>query len=464
LHGIRRFVFAGAALVLVASVLLLGSAVGQAALDERLRRSFCLVLFGALGAVVIFLRAKTVESSALDRVIAAAAIILPCYALLQIVPLPFAIVTALSPLRAEVLRALAALTPLAGGPPSFASLSIVPGITFTHFVLITGYAVVFFSIRELVRFAPRSGWFFAVPVLVAAVLECLAGLIQAAAGVVPHGTYAIKNHFAGLLTMALPFAVAWLLFAVHGAKRGGLDTAVGVQLSGAAVLASLLVVGIVLSLSRGGFVSALVSMVVIAVVAFPSGMSGRGRLLACGAACLALFSGLFYLTPMALVQRLAEHTSSGRIAIWRNTLDLIRAYPLVGCGLGGYESAMLRFKTTVLMNDLDYAHNDYLQFLGELGAIGFLIGAVLFGALLVRTVKATAPGSPNRWVAVGCAGALAAILTHTMLDFNLYVPANALTLAWIAGISAGLSSRMRDEDGVSTEVLSTVSSQSRRSR
>ena len=50
-----------------------------------------------------------------------------------------------------------------------------------------------------------------------------------------------------------------------------------------------------------------------------------------------------------------------------------------------------------------------------------------------------------------------------MLDFNLYVPANALTLAWIAGIAAGLSSRMADDE-VSTEVLSTVSNRSMRSR
>ena len=104
-----------------------------------------------------------------------------------------------------------------------------------------------------------------------------------------------------------------------------------------------------------------------------------------------MFVGLFYLTPMALIQRLAEHSSSGRIAIWKNTLHLIGAYPAVGCGLGGYESAMLRFKTTVLMNDLDYAHNDYLQYLGELGVLGFLIGAVLFGALVVRPCEPPAP-------------------------------------------------------------------------
>jgi hypothetical protein len=39
---------------------------------------------------------------------------------------------------------------------------------------------------------------------------------------------------------------------------------------------------------------------------------------------------------------------------------------------------------------------------------------------------------------VACAGALAAILLHSLADFNLYIPANAMLLAWIAGMTAGL--------------------------
>ena len=45
---------------------------------------------------------------------------------------------ALSPARAELLKAL---PPVTGAIPSFASLSVAPGITFTHFVLIAGYTL-----------------------------------------------------------------------------------------------------------------------------------------------------------------------------------------------------------------------------------------------------------------------------------------------------------------------------------
>ena len=49
--------------------------------------------------------------------------------------------------------------------------------------------------------------------------------------------------------------------------------------------------------------------------------------------------------------------------------------------------------------------------------------------------------------ALACAGALAAILVHSFADFNFYIPANAMLLAWIAGMTAGLrfqGSRMSD--------------------
>jgi hypothetical protein len=45
-------------------------------------------------------------------------------------------------------------------------------------------------------------------------------------------------------------------------------------------------------------------------------------------------------------------------------------------------------------------------------------------------------------LAIACAGSFTAILLHSFVDFNLYVPANSLLFAWIAGIgSAHLRAR-----------------------
>ncbi len=461
LAGIPAALFGFASLILLACVLLLGSAISQAGSDERLRRNLLMVLMALLGCGVSFLRTFGASPTLSDRVVAICALLLPCYALLQTVPLPLWLVSFLSPARGELVRALA---PITGFSQTFASLSIVPGITFSHFVLICGYAVMFFSVRNLVRTAPDSGWLFTAPILTVAALEAISGFFQLTAGASVRGSYDIKNHFAGLLIMALPFAVAFLLSVANGVTQGdALDIPVGVRFTAALILVALLLLGISFALSRGGFVAALVSAAVLFTLAFPRGMSVRKWFAASSAAGLAFLVGLFFLTPMVVVQRLGEHSSSGRIAIWENTLDLIAAYPLVGCGLGGYESAILRFKTTVLFNDLDYAHNDYLQFFGELGIVGFVIAAAFFATLLVRSVRAAASRKSSRWVAVGCAGALSAILAHSFFDFNLYVPANALVLAWIGGLTAGLPvSRGPQNEALPIEVWSAAPNRSMR--
>ena len=108
----------------------------------------------------------------------------------------------------------------------------------------------------------------------------------------------------------------------------------------------------------------------------------------------------------------------------------------------------MKFKVSAPLVTDDFAHNDYLQLLAELGVVGFAIGAALAFSV-VRTAVRRAVSSPDpraRYFAVACAGALAAILVHSLADFNLYIPANAMLLAWIAGMTAGLRLQTREID------------------
>jgi len=138
-----------------------------------------------------------------------------------------------------------------------------------------------------------------------------------------------------------------------------------------------------------------------------------------------------YLPPDQLVRRFAalaeteEITADTRVEIWRETLHLIQAYPWTGSGAGTYESAFYRYKTVAPMNTVDYAHNDYLQWLAELGGVGF--GIWLAAAAGVVRAARRHPAA---------LGALAAMALHSVVDFNLYIPANALAVAWMAGMGA----------------------------
>jgi O-antigen ligase len=157
----------------------------------------------------------------------------------------------------------------------------------------------------------------------------------------------------------------------------------------------------------------------------------------------AIALGFIYLPTDPLVARygaLAGESISAdmRVQIWRDTTRLIKDYPLFGCGLGSYGSCFLRYKTVAPMGTVDYAHNDYLQVLSELGVFGFVAGLALVARVLLLTIRGAryASSADNRFMAIASAGAITAILLHSFVDFNMYVPANGLEFAWILGVAA----------------------------
>lgn len=485
--GLLFYLFAA---VMVYAVLFLGMPIAQADLADRRYRDIFLLATGLLGIVGGLSWGKVnkvrPESRRLDdRFLMGAAACLPVYILFQWIPLPVQLVAILSPARGELLRGLEPLF----GKQMFASLSISPALTLWHFLLICAYCVLLFAAREFAVRARRQIWVVAAPILVAGGIEAAMGLAQFASGVdTPlKGTFAIRNHLAGFLEMALPLAAAFTLAALgmgrdrrgHGGgrhRRGGredeepaernwLRAAGGLVLTGAMLAVALL------TLSRGGFGGLLASMLLIAAFSVGRGMPLWQRFLTAGVLTAVVVGLLFLATPLSLIDRLAEHSSEGRVAVWSEGINVVKEFPLVGTGVGGFESAFLKFKASEGQFVVDYAHNDYLQGLAELGAVGFAIMVALIGSAVVRSARMAAgrngespigsasvgsesadsgaldstssSSTETRWVAIGCLASIVAILVHSAVDFNMYVAANTATLAWICGMAAGLTPSQR---------------------
>ncbi len=88
---------------------------------------------------------------------------------------------------------------------------------------------------------------------------------------------------------------------------------------------------------------------------------------------------------------------------------------------------------------VDFAHNDYLQFLAEWGIAGFLPALLFVFLLFSRGWNGATRANPgHRWLSAACFAALAALAVHSLADFNLYIPVNAMIAAWIAGIAVAL--------------------------
>lgn len=87
----------------------------------------------------------------------------------------------------------------------------------------------------------------------------------------------------------------------------------------------------------------------------------------------------------------------------------------------------------------DNAHNDYLQVLSETGFLGFGLCAIFVTLILWNLLSSLGHSDLRaRYLAIACLGSLAAILLHSFVDYNLYMPANAMAVAWVCGIGLGL--------------------------
>jgi O-antigen ligase len=249
--------------------------------------------------------------------------------------------------------------------------------------------------------------------------------------------------------MVLPFAVLYPVQLLSKPVSSGGSTLWSI--AGACFFigaAALMLAAILRCFSRMGLTAALIGLCVcgggMALVSSWLRNTGRVRRWAVvgGGGLLFVILGLIFLSPDQLIARFG--TSDIRTEIWAESLPLVGAYWLFGCGSGGFESVFMRYKSTDPMFRIDYAHNDYLQRFIELGAAGFLIAAILIAAVVWYARRAALRHSAlsGRALAVACLAAIAAILFHSLVDFNLYIPANALVLAWVCGIavSAAFSS------------------------
>ncbi len=118
-------------------------------------------------------------------------------------------------------------------------------------------------------------------------------------------------------------------------------------------------------------------------------------------------------------------------------MTMIGQFPLFGVGFGAFGGVYQAYDTTGMEYALVHAHNDYLEFLSELGVLGFGLLAFVAGLLLFKTFRMwmTRRHPELKGLALGGLASAAAILTHSMTDFNLQIPANALTFSVILALT-----------------------------
>jgi len=267
----------------------------------------------------------------------------------------------------------------------------------------------------------------------------------------PFGPFANHNHFAGYMEMLIPLAVALIL---TRAVRPELRMLYGFA-------AAMMGVAAVLSLSRGGIISIAASMMFLAVMSYgvlrrADSAADKGRLpqfVSQAAIVLVIVgvitAGIFWIGADPVINRVAhgqipagqtskESFLSSRGWVWRDTFTMIRANPLLGVGFGAYETAFSIYTKSDGSLRVPQSHNDYLQIISDCGVVGGLI-ALWFVVLVFRSV-ARGARSRDRLVsalALGSGAGLFAMLVHSLFDFNLQVPSNALLFLTLSAVATG---------------------------
>lgn len=254
------------------------------------------------------------------------------------------------------------------------------------------------------------------------------------------GPYIYSNHFAGAMCLTLPMLLAvWLWLSrdrLPGFIRRGLVALL--------VAAALWTVGI-RATSRAGGAALLLAILVFASLACDTprlrriawGMTAAYGLLLVGltSAMHGLLPGVEKVFPVEIQPRILSLLSDARVVASQVALRMFVASPCMGSGLGTFGELFPRFTRGDAL--LNYAHNDCAQWLAETGLVGGgLAGGLL--TLLARRFQAwrLAPREDDRLLGAAAWAALAGIGFHSLFDWNLHIPANALLACVVAGLAA----------------------------
>ncbi len=284
----------------------------------------------------------------------------------------------------------------------------------------------------------------------AGAFEAAYGLVQSLGGVdyigsyfrdrggAASGTFIASNHYAGFLNLIWPLAAALVL--ARPAREGGRRLGAAASRVFAAALTAASWLAVLLGRSRGGALALAAAAAFLAVLILSRRLRWHGparRLAAVGAATLV---GVMGLVGTGIAFRRYDTLDPGvRSAVYADTLRLIGDEPL-GVGPGMYVWRFRPYQTGEPDKLFDHAHNDYLELAVDWGLPVALLLWGLIGWRLVRAARLalTAEDPWRRALALGCSGSLASLVAHSVVDFNLHIPATAMVFAAVVGLAWGL--------------------------
>jgi O-antigen ligase len=285
---------------------------------------------------------------------------------------------------------------------------------FIWFLMFFGFAVAIFGILQHLTFNGKLYWFR-----------------EMRYGGIPFGPYVNRNHFAGFAELVIPVALVPL---VLGKVRRERWFAVG-------IFALLPIVALFLSASRGGIVGFVAEIGVLALLMILRRTGGR-HVLAGGIVLVLAFMLISWLGVRQILERFSsmqslEVTEGKRASMRHDAWHIFRDHPWTGTGLGTLPIVFPPYESLYDGKVVNHAHNDYLEMLADTGLAGGLCGAWFLSVLFFRSLKQLLVTNKSFVAALHLSGLVACcgLLVHSLVDFNLHMPGNALLFLLMAHLA-----------------------------
>jgi len=238
----------------------------------------------------------------------------------------------------------------------------------------------------------------------------------------PFGPYVNRNHFAGFAEILIPVALVPL---VLGKVRRERLFLVG-------LFAVVPIVALLLSASRGGIISFAVELVILFSLLLVRRLQSK-YMLAGGVLVLCAILAVSWIGVQEVLQRFSNYESldvtvGKRASMRHDTFRIFLDHPALGTGLGTFQMVFPPYESNYDARIVNHAHNDYLEVLAETGLAGGICCLWFLAILFIESVKGLKDlggsfgAALNLSGLVGCCG----LLVHSLVDFNLHIPANAL--------------------------------------